>query len=140
MDGISEVERRYTVAVFDKDVEGFLAIYDEDAIVFDLWGERHYQGRAAWRQSVAAWFGSLGDERVQVIFLRLACTIESDLAFWLGNVNFAALSPSGEILRSMRNRLTWQLRRRDDAWSIVHEHTSAPADHETLKVILNSPA
>jgi uncharacterized protein (TIGR02246 family) len=140
MDGISEIERRYTMAVLDKDVEGFLAIYDEDAIIFDLWGERHYQGRAAWGQSVAAWFGLLGDERVQVTFRRLACIAEGDLACWLGNVEFAALSPSGEVFRSMRNRLTWQLRRCDDAWSIVHEHTSAPADHETLKVILNAPA
>ena len=37
----------------------------------------------------------------------------------------------------MNNRLTWTLRRADDgSWKIVHEHTSASADFETSKVML----
>ena len=36
----------------------------------------------------------------------------------------------------MQNRLTWALVRRGYAWKIVHEHTSAPVDHATGKVVL----
>ena len=36
----------------------------------------------------------------------------------------------------MQNRLTWVLKQKDGAWKIVHEHTSAPVDFETAKVIL----
>jgi len=140
MNGIDQIERRYVEAVFEKDVAGLLAIYDERAIVFNLWNKGHYDGRAAWGQSVADWLGSLGDERVRVAFQRLSCIVEGNSAFWCGNVDYAAVSPSGEVLRSMQNRLTWQLGRRDDGWVIVHEHTSAAADPETLKVILDPPA
>jgi ketosteroid isomerase-like protein len=38
------------------------------------------------------------------------------------------VSPDGQELRSMNNRLTWVLRTDPDGeWKIAHEHTSAPA-------------
>jgi ketosteroid isomerase-like protein len=38
----------------------------------------------------------------------------------------------------MNNRLTWALRKTDRGkWKVVHEHSSAPIDFETAKVILN---
>jgi ketosteroid isomerase-like protein len=36
----------------------------------------------------------------------------------------------------MHNRLTWALKQENGAWKIVHEHTSAPVDFKTSKVIL----
>jgi ketosteroid isomerase-like protein len=33
-------------------------------------------------------------------------------------------------------RVTWSLARRESAWKIVHEHTSAPIGFKDLKAIL----
>lgn len=38
-------------------------------------------------------------------------------------------------LRSIQNRLTWVLMRREQTWRIVHEHTSAPIGIEDLNAI-----
>ena len=35
-----------------------------------------------------------------------------------------------------KNRVTVVLEQKGGAWKIVHEHSSAPADFETLKVML----
>jgi len=37
---------------------------------------------------------------------------------------------------AMLNRLTWVLKPHGGGWKIVHEHTSAPVDGESMKVIL----
>ena len=51
-----------------------------------------------------------------------------DVAAVSAFTTFAAVTPTGEKLRSMNNRLTWVLRKdADGAWKIAHEHTSAPA-------------
>jgi ketosteroid isomerase-like protein len=63
--------------------------------------------------------------------------VTDDLAVAHALVTFRGLSAEGDELRAMNNRLTWVLERRSgEAWRIVHEHTSAPADFETAKLIL----
>ena len=47
-----------------------------------------------------------------------------------------ALTVVSAVLRSLSNRMTVVLRRRDGEWKVVHEHTSAPIEHETLKARL----
>jgi hypothetical protein len=49
---------------------------------------------------------------------------------------YAAISADGLEIRSMQNRFTWALQRKDGAWSIVHEHTSVPIGFGDLKGIL----
>ena len=128
----------YAAAVLAKDVDAFLSLYDADVRVFDTWGRWSHEGAAAWRHAVEAWFGSLGDERVQVDF--------DDVRAWGGDgcvvasatVAYAALSPAGERLRSMQNRMTWGLRLTAGRPRIVHEHTSAPLGDD-LKGILRRP-
>jgi uncharacterized protein (TIGR02246 family) len=136
MEEIEAVAQRYVDAVRDKDEQGFLSLYDEQVTVFDLWDQWSYVGRDAWAASVAAWFGSLGDEQVQVAFRPVSCVVEGRSAAWSAIVSYSGLSAAGEVLRSMENRISWFLRRSDTGWIIVHEHTSAPADHETLAVAL----
>jgi ketosteroid isomerase-like protein len=51
-------------------------------------------------------------------------------------VTYKGLSAEGRGLRAMHNRLTWALKQENSAWKIVHEHTTAPVDFKSSKVIL----
>lgn len=134
-DPIAAVFERYVAAVFDKDVDAFVALYDEDVIVFDLWGTWSYDGLPAWRGMVEAWFGSLATERVAVKFSELRTVVSGDLAFAHASVRYAAVSAEGLESKALNNRLTATLRLKHGAWKILHEHSSAPIDHETTKAI-----
>ena len=63
---IEHVLEAYRDAVHAKDVDAFVALYDEDVRVFDMWGRWSYEGAGAWREVAVEWFGSLGSERVAV--------------------------------------------------------------------------
>jgi ketosteroid isomerase-like protein len=134
---LMDVMEAYRAAVLAKDVDAFVALYDRGVRVFDLWSRWAYDGLDEWRQAVSGWFGSLGTERVAVEFDDLRAVVTAGLAVGHMQVTYRGLSAEGEELRAMVNRLTWGLAPADDGgWKIIHEHTSAPADLETSKVIL----
>ena len=58
---VSDLQQAYRTAVYDKDVESFLRLYDPDVRVFDAWGVWQHEGAQAWRKAVENWFSSLGD-------------------------------------------------------------------------------
>ena len=122
----------YAAAVRAKDVDAFVGLYADDVRTFDLWSEWSYDGKAAFRAMVAEWFGSLPDDEVVAVrFDDVRSQAGSDVAAVSAFTTFAAVSPNGEELRSMNNRLTWVLQKdADGAWKIAHEHTSAPAGDE----------
>ncbi|HEX4385817.1 MAG TPA: SgcJ/EcaC family oxidoreductase [Myxococcales bacterium] len=126
----------YKTAVFAKDVEAFLSLYDKDVRVFDLWGDWFSEGIEALRKGVTGWFGSLGTDTVAASFGNIQTTVSGDLAMATAFTTYRGLSAEGKELRSMQNRLTWGLQRRNGVWKIIHEHTSAPVDPETTKAIL----
>jgi uncharacterized protein (TIGR02246 family) len=126
----------YKAAVHAKDVDAFMALFDDDVRIFDMWGRWSYDGAAAWRAMAADWFGSLGGERVAVDFDEVQTLVAGDLAVASAFVTFTGLSADGRKLRSLNNRLTWALRLQAGTWKVVHEHTSAPVAHETGKVTL----
>jgi ketosteroid isomerase-like protein len=127
---VRELLDRYTAAVRAKDADALLSLYADDVVVFDMWTEVAYRGAPAWRAVVDEWFGSLGDESVAVTFHELV--ERGPLAHML--VRYAGLSPVGEELRSLTNRMTWVV----EGDRVVHEHSSAPADFETGKLILRA--
>ena len=129
----------YRDAVYAKDVDAFVGLYDPAVQVFDMWGVWSYDGRDAWRGMATEWFGSLGDERVGVEFTHVRSEIAGDLAFAHALVTYTGLSAEGKALRAMTNRISWVLRRSGGAWRVVHEHSSAPVDFETQKAILQAP-
>jgi ketosteroid isomerase-like protein len=131
---ITQVLNAYQAAVFAKDVDAFVALYDVDVLVYDMWGVWSYNGIAAWRGMVAGWFGSLGTERVVVDFSDAQTIVTQDLALVHAFVTYRAINTDGVDMRSLDNRLTATLRRKGDGWKIVHQHTSAPIDHATAKV------
>src|SRR5438105_10264783 len=62
---IARVLESYASAVFARDVEAFMRLYDPSVRVFDAWGVWSYEGSAAWQRAVEGWFTSLGAERVK---------------------------------------------------------------------------
>jgi uncharacterized protein (TIGR02246 family) len=128
---VDEMLDAYSAAVRAKDVDAFVALYADDVRTFDLWSEWSYDGKAAFRGMVTEWFGSLGDDVVAVEHDDVRTQAGEDVAALSAFLTYRALSPEGEELRSMNNRLTWVLRKDGDGSSkIVHEHTSAPAGDE----------
>jgi uncharacterized protein (TIGR02246 family) len=128
MTRIAELLEQYVAAVRAKDVDAFVSLYADDVVVFDMWGVPAYRGVGAWRATVDEWFSSLGDESVAVSFEDVEA--RGPLAHML--VRYAGLSPEGEELRAMKNRMTWVV----EAGKVVHEHSSAPANLSTAKVLL----
>ncbi len=132
---VSRVLQGYKSAVFAQNVDAFVALYDADVQVFDLWGAWSHRGLAAWRAMATAWFGGLGTDRVVVEFSEVQVMAEGELAVAHAFVSYTAIDPDGAKLRSLNNRLTVALKPAGGVWKIVHEHTSAPVDSETGKVI-----
>jgi uncharacterized protein (TIGR02246 family) len=133
---VAQVLESYRAAVHAKDVEAFVALYDADVQVFDMWGQWSLSGIAAWRAMVGEWFGSLGTETVRVDIEGLRVEAGQDVSAAHAFLTFTGVSAQGKELRSMTNRLTMVFRRTGAGWKIAHEHTSAPIDHATLKAIL----
>ncbi len=126
----------YKAAVHAKDADAFAALYDANVRVFDMWGEWSCEGIDAWRAMAVGWFQSLASERVIVGVDDLRMELADDLATAQAFLTYTAVSAEGRELRSMNNRLTLVARRKEGAWKIVHEHTSAPADFSTSKLLL----
>jgi uncharacterized protein (TIGR02246 family) len=125
----------YKNAVFQKDVEAFLSIFDENLRVFDMW-EWNYEGLAPWRKLVEGWFGSLGTERVVVTFEEIRIEPTGEMAVASAYARFAAITEQGVELRYLQNRLTWVAQKKEGVWKIIHEHTSGPVDGKTMQVLL----
>ena len=136
---IEQMLESYKAAAYAKDVDTFVALFDENVRVFDMWGRWSYDGAGEWRKTVSEWFGSLGDEKVAIEFHDVQTIIGDGVASASAFVTFKGLSAEGEELRAMNNRLTWVLRKTDEGeWKVIHEHTSAPIDFQTAKVILKT--
>jgi len=141
-DQIVQVLEGYKAAVLAKDVDAFIDLYSQNVRVFDAWGVWSHQGAMAWRQVVEQWFASVGEESVAVSMEDIQITGAQEWALISAVVTYAGISPTGEKLREMQNRLTWGLAREGGHWRIVHEHTSAPIGFDDLKAILerNKPS
>ena len=131
-----QVLEAYKAAVLAKDVEAFLALYDDQVHVFDLWGAWSLHGIDAWRSMAVGWFASVGDERIIVDIDQASSTCFSELAIGHAFLTYTAISVDGRELRSLDNRITAALRKVDGIWRIFHEHTSVPIDHASAKAML----
>jgi len=126
----------YESAVFKKDVEALMRLYDPGVRVFDAWGVWSYEGADAWQRAVEGWFTSLGTERVKVTFADVQASTGKDMASVSAIVTYAGVSADGQPLRAMQNRITWVLRTIGHVPRIVHEHSSAPIGFDDSKAIL----
>jgi uncharacterized protein (TIGR02246 family) len=126
----------YAAAVFTKDADAFAALYAPEVRIFNLWAKWSHDGVEAWHAMAVDWFGSLGAERVVVGWDDARTSLTGEFAILQAFFTYKAVSAEGAELRAMSNRLTWVLTPTNGAWKIIHEHTSAPVDSATMKVIL----
>jgi uncharacterized protein (TIGR02246 family) len=125
-----------TYAAAARDVDAFVALYDEDVHIFDVWSTVATRGIDAWQAMVTDWFGAHPDELAQVTFNDVEIVGAGDAAFAHGEVTFTWESVTGERLRAMTNRFTFCLAQRNGAWKIVHEHASLPIDMASMTAIV----
>ncbi len=136
MEEIQSLFTTYKTAIFQKDLTAFCSIFEEKVRVFDMWQQWTYNGLPAWREMAKGWFSSLGSDRDVVSFDDIQIQSDGELAFATAFVRFTAVSAEGNELRYLENRLTWVAQRKEGTWKIIHQHSSAPIDPQTLKVIL----
>ena len=129
----------YQAAVLAKDVDAFVAIYADDARIFELWGTWEHD-IASWREMATGWFAFLGDERSVVEAHDVRTQVSGDMALLTASLTYRAVDVSGQELRSLDNRLSWVLRERGGRWLVVHEHTSVPIAHDGGTGIFKRPA
>ncbi|CAN5245985.1 nuclear transport factor 2 family protein [soil metagenome] len=132
---ISRILESYKSAVLARDAEALMRLYDPKVRVFDTWGAWEHQGAEKWQRVVEAWFASLGTDRVIVTYEDLQVVGSREMAVVTAVFSYAAVSPQGEQLRAMQNRLTWALKMSGHVLRIVHEHTSVPIGYEDTKAI-----
>ena len=128
----------YQAAVLAKDVDAFVALYADDARIFELWGTWQHD-LASWREMAKGWFAFLGDERSVVEAHDVRTRVTGDMGLLTASLTYHAIDASGKELRSLDNRLSWVLQKLDGRWKVVHEHTSVPLEHGTGKGILKRP-
>jgi uncharacterized protein (TIGR02246 family) len=136
IDPVIKMIEAYKAAVLAKDVDAFCALYAADVHIFDMWGQWSMRGIDAWRAMAQGWFASLDTEQVIVDANHIESVITDELAVGHAIFTYTAVSAEGEKMRSLDNRITVVLKRTGDSWKVIHEHTSAPIDHATLKANL----
>ena len=137
MKEIHDLFDRYREAVFQKNIEAFLSLFDDEVIVFDMWQQWSFNGLASWKEMVKGWFASLGENRDDVTFDSVQIQTSGELAYTSAFLRFAAISKEGVELRFLENRLTLILQKKGASWKIIHQHTSGPIDFNTMKIILH---
>lgn len=133
---ITRVIESYASAVYERDVDAFMRLYDPKVRVFDAWDVWEYEDSAKWRRPIETWLNAPGTERVKVTFEDVQTSGSRECAIVSAIVTYARVSAQGERLHAMQNRLTWALVASGHAFRVVHEHTSVPVDFEETKPIL----
>jgi ketosteroid isomerase-like protein len=134
---IEEFFKLYQHSVWYKNSSTMINLYDEQAVIFDMWNEGYNVNPSAWAKTIANWFGSLGEEKVKVEFEMIKIHQSQDVGFASALIRFQAISTEGAVLRSMRNRITLGFSKSAAGWKVIHQHTSAPINSNGLTAILD---
>jgi ketosteroid isomerase-like protein len=126
----------YKQSAWDKDAESMIGLYDDDVVIFDMWMQGYKKGLTEWSTVIKHWLGSLGEEKVNVIFEMTDIHDGDNVGFGSALITYQAISIDNTIVRSMRNRITVGFVKQKDVWRVIHQHTSAPINAD-LNAILN---
>ena len=121
---LSEIEKIFEVLQFsheNKDVEALVQLYDKRAVIFDMAPPLGRIGIN--RETIKAWFDSW-DGPILLEGRNIKITLEGNLAI-ASSFNRMQGSLSGES-QDIWFRSTLCLRKIENGWKIVHDHTSVP--------------
>lgn len=133
---IEEFFQIYQTSAWRKDTRAMIDLYDEQAVIFDMWDQGYQLNSVEWAKSIEDWLGSLGDEKVNVEFEMVRIHQSGNTGFASALIQFQAISREGFILRRMKNRITLGFSKVEAGWKVVHQHTSAPIRSDELTAIL----
>lgn len=125
----------YQRSAWEKDPGSMIELYDDNVLVFDLWEKGYQEGLKDWSAAIEDWLGSLGPERVRVMFEMVDIRESGTLGLASAIVKYEAITVDNSILRSMKNRITLGLTKKDGKWRVMHQHSSAPIDDELSAVL-----
>ena len=134
---IEDFFKIYQKGAWSKDITAMINLYDEHAVIFDMWDQGYNSNTSEWTKIIKHWFDSLGEETVKVEFEMVKIHQSGDVGFASALIQFKAISNDGIILRSMKNRITLGLLKFGDQWKVTHQHTSAPISSNGLTAILD---
>ena len=126
----------YQTAAWNKDSTAMINLYDQQAVMFDTWDRGYISDPSEWTYIIEDWLNSLGDEKVKVEFDMINIHQSDNIAFASALIQYQAISKEGEVIRSMKNRITIGLLKREDGWKVIHQHMSAPVSSDDLTAIL----
>jgi ketosteroid isomerase-like protein len=138
MKRIQEFFTIYKQSAWEKDAESMIQLYDDNAVIFDMWMQGYQRGLASWSLSIKDWLGSLGDEKVNAAFEMTEIHEDGNTGFASALITYQAIANNNDIVRSMKNRITLGFIKKNDSWKVIHQHTSAPID-SNLNAILDFP-
>lgn len=136
MKNIKDFFTTYKLSAWEKDADHMIELYDDNVVIFDMWEQGYQTGLNEWSIAIKNWLGSLGEEKVNVMFEMIEIHEGHNAGFGSALVTFQAIAIDNTIIRSMRNRITLGFIKKNDVWKVIHQHTSAPIN-SSLEAILN---
>lgn len=130
MDTIKDFFTIYKRSAWEKDAKSMIELYDDNVLVFDLWEHGYQVGLKNWSAAIEDWLGSLGTESVNVQFDMVDIHEGEELGWATAVVQFEEVTYDNHILRSMKNRMSLGLVKKEGQWKVQHQHTSAPISDE----------
>jgi ketosteroid isomerase-like protein len=127
----------YKDAAWQKDTAAMISLYDEEVEIFDMWDNGYIADAAAWKNIIIDWLGSLGEEKVKVAFERVTIHQSESIGFANALIQFQAISKEGDVVRSMKNRISLGFTKHATGWKVFHQHTSAPISSNGLTAVLD---
>lgn len=128
---IRELLDQYALAVWNKDADAFLDLYDINIHTYDAWEKWEYAGIKEFSSLPVSWFKESPGERVRVTFMYPEIQESGALAAVWSQVVYSGYDEKDNLLHSLSNRLTMVMKKQGEHWKIVHEHTSVPVNKET---------
>jgi ketosteroid isomerase-like protein len=135
--GIKQVFKDFEKAFRAGDLDGIMAIYDQDVVAYDVAPPLQYVGSAAYRKTWKNFLDSY-EGPIDVEFRDLhVVSASGDVAFTYALERFTGkLKSGGTTTVWVRVTDCWMKRNSKSPWRIVHEHVSVPVDLETGKAAL----
>ena len=136
-DIILNLLNKYKIAAETKDVELMLSLYSAEIHVFDCFSDWELIGIDKYKEMIVDWFNSLNEEKLHLIVSFSDFSIEMDerIAFAHCNILFEAYNEDNRKIRFITNRFTFNIKRHESQWLIVHQHSSLPINPENGKMM-----
>lgn len=137
-DDLFIIMNNYCESAQTKDLALHLSLYSDDVYLYDCWDTWEIKGKEALSESVEDWFDGLVEEEVnlKVQFIDPIFESTDSLAFIHSEVLFTAYDKDNYELRHISNRFTFNLKKMNNEWKIIHQHSSLPINPSTAKMMI----